>query len=454
MAGGLKILSVNQEKELYGIPVYSQQERETYFEISPEIKFFLSSFSSLQSKILFILQLGYFRTRCMFWPMEDLLKNKEDLNFICDRFYPTAFRGFAKYKVPINTRLLQQKIIMKIYGYQKLGKENKDSLYEQARRIVRINARPIYIFGGLKRFLEANRIIIPGYSILQNMIGKSIHEENERLRTEVNRMLNKGQVKQIDLIIQEKTSFLHSLTLLKRDPKNFSHNQIKELTGQKEIIQRFNLHTLNLARQLDISQQNIHYYGRLINYYNIHEIKRMNRGQAHFLITCFLYTKYGRINDHLVLMFLYRIRKYQKESKNHSLSCLAGNQQNSLDSMKLAKLLNIFLDDKEIMDDLPFSQVREKAFAILQKEEIEKMQQALFNDKLSLKHYEWQYMDEIFRKIKMNIRPLFLQLSFKGTVDNHFLKVVNMLQDQLRMNLPVPPGLSQLVGSGMTTGNI
>lgn len=441
MAGGLRILSVNQEKELYGIPIYSQQEREAYFEINQEIRSYLSSFSSLQSKILFILQLGYFRSRHTFWPIDDLLKNKEDLNFICDQFYPTAFRGFTKYKVPINTRLLQQKIIMKISGYKKFGKDNQDFIYEEAGRIVRINARPIHIFGGLINFLEANRIIVPGYSLLQNMIGKAIHEANERLRRVVNKMLKEEQVRLIDWIIQEKTSFLHSLTRLKRDPKNFSYNQIKELTRQKEIIRKFNLHGLNLARELNISQQNIHYYGRLINYYNIHDIKRMNGEQARFLITCFLYTRYRKINDYLVQVFLYRIRKYQKESKTHSQSCLADNQQTSPDLMKLAELLNIFLDDKAIAGHLPFSQVRKKAFAILQKEEIEKMRQALGNDKLSLKYYEWQYMDEISRKIKMNIRPVFLQLSFNGAVDDHFLAVVHLLQDQLRRNLPVPRNL-------------
>lgn len=436
MAGGLKILSVNQEKELYDTPRYSKEEQNINFEIGEDIQCLLSNFSSVQSKIFFILQLGYFRSKAMFWSTNKLLKNTGDLTFICTKYFPTAYRNFANYKLPDNNRLLQQKIILEMFGYHRLGVNNSSLLQEELQRLVKINVRPIYILGAVVQFLESNRILLPGYSVLQNMIGKYIQKENLRLQDAILELLSTEQVQQIDQLIYERTSFFHSLTLLKRDPKNFSHNQIKELVKQKESIAKFNLHKFDLEEVLNISWQNINYYGRLIDYYSMHDIKTMKRGNAYFLIYCFLYTKYRRINDYLVQMFLYRMRKYKKEAKTEASKILANNQQVELDSKRLGKILNLFFDDK-IADDIPFAEVRSKTFSILKKEELRRMQQTLSSDKLNVKYYEWQLWDQLARKVKMNIRPIIGQLMFGATSDNSFVEAIKYLQTQVLDKQPI-----------------
>ncbi len=63
----LKILSGSETKELYGIPTFSHEERARYFSLDPLENNELDYYRSSQTKISFILQLGYFKAKKMFF---------------------------------------------------------------------------------------------------------------------------------------------------------------------------------------------------------------------------------------------------------------------------------------------------------------------------------------------------------------------------------------------------
>ena len=63
----LKILGQEEIEALYGRPRFSEEEREQYFALTPAEQKALDELGSIPSQITFILQLGYFKARRLFF---------------------------------------------------------------------------------------------------------------------------------------------------------------------------------------------------------------------------------------------------------------------------------------------------------------------------------------------------------------------------------------------------
>ncbi len=83
----LIILSSAEIDALYGRPRFTQQERAEYFALSDSEKAALGQLHSLKSRVFFILQLGYFKARCMFF-LFSLRDVEEDVAYIRERYFP------------------------------------------------------------------------------------------------------------------------------------------------------------------------------------------------------------------------------------------------------------------------------------------------------------------------------------------------------------------------------
>jgi Domain of unknown function (DUF4158) len=89
----LIILNRDEIEALYGRPRFTQEERGEYFSLSPAEQAALEQLRFINAKIYFILQLGYFKARNMFFVFEPQ-EAGEDIEFIRERYFP-SFRDAA-----------------------------------------------------------------------------------------------------------------------------------------------------------------------------------------------------------------------------------------------------------------------------------------------------------------------------------------------------------------------
>ena len=66
----LIILSRDEIEALYGHPRFTHEERCEYFSLAPEEKAALEQLRVINAKLYFILQLGYFKARKMFFVLD------------------------------------------------------------------------------------------------------------------------------------------------------------------------------------------------------------------------------------------------------------------------------------------------------------------------------------------------------------------------------------------------
>jgi hypothetical protein len=111
----LRILGAEELDALYGRPRFTPEERQEYFTLSLPEKAALEPFHSLMSRLYYLLQLGYFKARQLFFVFS-LRDVEEDVHYLQDRYFATAhFRAEEISKV---TRLKQQRVILTLCNYR------------------------------------------------------------------------------------------------------------------------------------------------------------------------------------------------------------------------------------------------------------------------------------------------------------------------------------------------
>src|SRR6202011_1817933 len=90
--------------------------------------------------------------------------------------FPLGERYFPDFKdedptIAKGTRLKQQGLILELCNYRSWNAGAQKKLDAKARQAAMICAKPIYVFRELIHYLADERIVAPGYSIMQDTVG-------------------------------------------------------------------------------------------------------------------------------------------------------------------------------------------------------------------------------------------------------------------------------------------
>src|SRR6266487_4233108 len=176
----LRILGDDEIQALYGRPCFTDDERLEYFALSPTEKSALEQLHSIKSRIYFILQLGYFKSHHMFF-MFDLPAVEEDARYVQELYFPDLQLNVLD--ITKVTRFRQQGLILKLFSYRSCDAEQRQALAVKARQAATVSAKPIYIFRALMHYMAEQRIVAPGYTLMQDTVGQAFTYEQERLTT-------------------------------------------------------------------------------------------------------------------------------------------------------------------------------------------------------------------------------------------------------------------------------
>jgi hypothetical protein len=228
----LRILSEDEREDLYERPHFTHEERIQYFSLSPREQALLEQLHSLTSRFYCILQLGYFKARHLFFVFR-FTDVAEDTRYIQERYFPKA--QLTHPSLAKGTRLKQQRLILTLYDYRSCHVEERKTLATKARQAAMVYSKPIYIFRELLHYLEEQRIVSPGYSFMQDTVGRALTYEENRLATLVRQHLEEAEIKALNRLLED-TPGLHEITQLKREPQDFRSSEIKREIHRGEQI--------------------------------------------------------------------------------------------------------------------------------------------------------------------------------------------------------------------------
>ena len=159
----IRILSEDEIEAIYQRPHFTHEERTEYFSISPMEKAAIQQLHSIKSRIYYILQLGYFKARHLFFPF-NLSEVSLDAGYIIEQYFPSF--QLTDLEIAKVTRLKQRSLILELCNYRLCGTEQRQELESKAQQTASICCKPIYIFRELMDDLAEQRIVAPGYSFM------------------------------------------------------------------------------------------------------------------------------------------------------------------------------------------------------------------------------------------------------------------------------------------------
>ena len=115
MSKQLIILSEGEISRLYDLPKFDEDARLIYFELNDAEKTAMNQYNRIFTKIYFVLQLGYFKAKQLFFVI-DVSKVSRDAEYIRQRYFSQHLLNLNG-KISKPTRLEQQKVILDLTSY-------------------------------------------------------------------------------------------------------------------------------------------------------------------------------------------------------------------------------------------------------------------------------------------------------------------------------------------------
>jgi hypothetical protein len=130
-----------------------------------------------------------------------------------------------------------------------------------------------FVLTELLNFLHNKKIIIPGYTTLQDIISKVINDECKRVGTIIKQQIDNNSKKIIEsLLIRD--DMLSYLAVLKQDAKDFSYKMMSKEREKLLTIKPLYILAKRILPNLDMSKQNLIHYADLVNFYTVFDLRR------------------------------------------------------------------------------------------------------------------------------------------------------------------------------------
>lgn len=186
----IKILNETEINELYALPNFNRIDREDYFSLDNETQKLVNEFRRLETRIYFILLLGYFRSRPIIFSFS-FSQVSSDLDYVKGRYYSDKNISMDDLSPTTKTKLINKMLKYKGFiAYQ--SKLDKEALLKRLNNVVKINLEPRYVFDECIAYFGQNRIALAGYTTLQDTISTVLSNERNRIEVVLNKNLTQS----------------------------------------------------------------------------------------------------------------------------------------------------------------------------------------------------------------------------------------------------------------------
>lgn len=228
----------------------------------------------------------------------------------------------------------------------------------------------------------------------------------------------------------DKTDDHHRIVSIKKDMKKFNTESIHEELEKHKLLQMVFIIAKHILPKLHLPDATIEYYAELINYYNGTRLKQLNPNVVALYLLCYSYSRFQHLNDTLLEAFKKRTLNYVED----------GNEKANIET---SKFVDTFESIRYKMHDLLMTIKndthkthikKEKLYQCIPESELEMTAQILINNKLDKDFLFWKYIDQSENSIKLNLRPLFINLDISIIRNDALSDVVLFMKDYIESN--------------------
>ncbi|MEZ8306909.1 Tn3 family transposase [Vibrio splendidus] len=405
----IQLLTDDEIEELYRLPVLSQAEREEYFSLDDSLLDIVNGLLKPETKIYMILLIGYFRAKPVI-PRFRLCDVEEDARYICDTFKLDLPRW--DWTASKGSRAQMVSRTLSVLGFSLLKQEQSRRLSLRLTDVATISTEPKYILDECLAFLGQNRIALPGYSTLQDLVTSTLTAERNRTTQILSERMSATTQEKLSHILNGK-GVLNGLSGFKGTARDFTPSELERELSTMQLLRTVYPEVKQLLAELGLSRGNMIYYTSLVRSGSTFQLRRSPRWQGLLYLSCYIFYRYREANDRLVSSFSYLVRKHHESRIESAKSRVAKELDIIQDTLKSAgNILRYFTDDS-ISDDMTFGEIRKTAFSTMSPEDMLLVSAHLVDGRFNRAEYQWQYTDSQSRKTAGSLRKLFLALDIE-----------------------------------------
>src|ERR1035437_935320 len=275
------------------------------------------------SKVIFILQYGYFKKSQRFFLITDF--KKEDVNYVAILFDITlsSIQSEINNKNELSTKHLnwtQRSYILRDLGYQSY-KDQKQIIKKEVNFYINKRLKPKNIFEQVILFLRKQRIELPGYDSLLRDITTGLINFEDQLSKQIKLHLD-SEIRQLldqllDEIVKEdqyfKTGVKTSvLTQLKTPNQSIKLGKISESIENFKTVSEIFKALLPIMDKLNFSPEVIAYHASWTIKARLFQIQQFPSVEKKYLhLLSFISHQYKLRQDNFVDVFLNAVKNYQ-----------------------------------------------------------------------------------------------------------------------------------------------
>jgi TnpA family transposase len=378
----MKILSTPEKESFENPPIFNSAERKRFFSFPSEIEQIADTLRTPTNKVCFLVMWGYFKATRKFFSRNF---HQKDIQFVAGRLgLPTNQIKLADYdKV---SYLRHKKIILDCFGFKEFDKEAERAVSKEINAMVRSQLRPRLMMLKVLEILKRNKVELPSYNLLTNLIVTEINRHKRELTKIIESHLTPENRQLLDSLLEKKEDGCsqepsskgqrYRLTLLKKFQHSTRPSKIKaniqDLKTLRDLFQ--NLGTT--IQSLDLTPEGIEYYANLVIKWEIFQVSRKSDKDRNLHLLAFILYQYCKLQDALIDAFLISVQSnFNSAGREHRDSYYEGRKERSQSLRKITgcldKNIHVLSQIKTIINapDLSDSEKIERIKSVLLTEE-------------------------------------------------------------------------------------
>ena len=407
------------------------------------------------TKIIFILQYGYFKKSHRFFSITDF-KN-EDIKYISVRLNLTlsSIQSEINRRNVLNAKHLfweQRSVILKELGYQSY-KDHKQIIQKEIHFYINKRLKPKNIFEQVILFLRKQKNELPSYDSLQKEITNGLNKFEDQLSKQIKLHLDNDIRQLLDQLLDEivkedqyfKTGVKTSvLTQLKTPNQSTKLGKINESIENFKTVSEIFKSLLPIMGKLNFSPEVIAYHASWTIKARLSQIQQFTSVEKKYLhLLSFISHQYKLRQDNFVDVFLNAVKNYQnfieKEKREQTLASLIekdtvkrlSTSRNHYKKIceQLIALADSLLPDNEKLQKIIQLAEKEKSRRKNHELELDDMAQQV-EDKLSSEELYYSLLEKHNRKLLGKVSSIIEQLEFEpDTSDPNLIEVINYYKE-------------------------
>ena len=323
----MQILTPLEQKAFDAPPEFNSEERIKYFDVPAGLLHLAQQLRTPTNQVCFLVSCGYFMATKKFYAgtfhPPDLDYVAHQLGLSAEDIHPAVYDK--------QTLRRHQEQILDFYGFKPFDGSARTFITREIEAMVRTQQRPQLIFLRGVDILIREKVEVPGYFLLADLILQAINAHKDQLAHFIEKELTPPTRAVLDeLLVQvpatpdgappSKTA-AYKLTLLKKLSQSTRPAKIKERVADLYRLQELHGQLQPLLMALNLAPDGIRYYAESVIKAEIFQLTRRAEEDRYLHLTAFVAHQYYRLQDNLVDVLLQSVQTYintaQREHKEH-----------------------------------------------------------------------------------------------------------------------------------------